>query len=109
MQVVECVKEMLQAAFEQRLGEASRRVPLEQVFPAVPHRLLNKALMITVGVVDGKRAQGRSHVPVSRVTRVRLVDELIGPELVPAGVPMVSGEYLKGNIVVLPSPLCYSA
>jgi hypothetical protein len=41
------------------------------------------------------------------VTRVRLVDEFVGPELVPAGVSMVSGEYLEGNIVVLPSPLCY--
>jgi hypothetical protein len=58
---------MLQPAFEQRFGEASRRVPLEQVFPAVPHRLLYKALMITVGVVDSKRTRGRPHMPVSWV------------------------------------------
>jgi hypothetical protein len=107
MQVVECVEEMLQAAFEQRLGEASCRVPLEQVFPAIPHRLLDKALMVTAGVVDSKHAQGRSHMPVSGVGRIRLVDELVGPELALASVSMVSGEDLESNIVVLPSPLCY--
>ena len=107
MQVVECVEEMLQAAFEQRLGEASCRVPLEQVFPAIPHRLLDQALMITAGVIDSKHAQGRSHVPVSRVGRIRLVDELVGLELVLASVSMVSGEDLEGNIAMFPSPLCY--
>lgn len=109
MQVIKCVEEVLQAAFEQRFREASRSVPLEQVLPTIPHRPLDETLMIPAGAVDGKRVHGRSHVPVSRVGRVCLVDELVGLKLVPAGLPMVSGEDFQGNIFVFPSPWCYSA
>ena len=40
MQVIECVEEMLQPAFEQRLGEASRRVSFEQYYHRVSIALL---------------------------------------------------------------------
>jgi hypothetical protein len=102
-QIIEGAKEVLEAALEENVGEAPRGVSLKQVLPTVPHGRLNKALVFLAGAVDGKRLQGSSQVPMAGMGRVGLIDGLVSPELVSTCLPVVTGEELQGDIVMLPA------
>lgn len=54
VQVIKRLEEVLQAAFKKRVGEPPCWISLEYILPAIPHRSLDKALVITSRPVDGE-------------------------------------------------------
>ena len=103
VQVVQTAEQMLEAAFEECLGEAPRWVSPEQVLPAVPHGFLHETLMLAAGPFNGQHVEGCSHVMVPWVGRVCVPLDLVGAKLISAGLPMTPCKDLQGDIVAVPT------
>lgn len=100
--IIQRKEQMLQTTFEKCIREPARWVSQEQVLKLSHNGPLNDALMLPFRSVNREHVQSCPHVPVPRVRRIRLAENLISPKLVSTGFCMIPRENLQCHIVVVP-------
>ena len=67
VQVVECKENLHKTCLKKIFSESMTRVAIEKVSKTLPHRLLNKTVMVASGTWNGEYIQRSSHMDVARM------------------------------------------
>lgn len=81
VEVVERKENLHQARLKEGLGKAMSRITVKKIPKAVPHGLLNQAVMVTSWAANGECVQGRSHMGIAGMGRIGLAQMLINLKL----------------------------
>lgn len=103
VKVVQGQEEVPQAAFEERFGKPAAWIAVEKVLPAVPHRRLDEALVMSPLPFYGKHPDGSPDMLVSGMSRIRLSYSVIYLKLIAAKVAVIALEHFEGTILAITS------